>query len=140
MKNYQKIIILVFLLPGMVAISACLGNESSATGMYSAPTISTTTPPITNQPVVIIKEQLNYTSTGDAYVSGIVKSNMNRPLIAFLNVELKDKSNVTLGSAETIVKLDVRGVSNFNASIPDSGTYAHNEGITYRCYINRVDY
>jgi hypothetical protein len=140
MENHQKLIILTaFLLSGMVAISACLGNESTATGMYSAPTI-VTTPPITNQPVDIIKEELNYTSTGDIYISGILKSNMNRPLIAFLNIELKDKNNVTLGTAETIVKLDVRGVSNFNTPIPDSGSYAHNEGITFLCYVSRVDY
>ncbi len=139
LKNCQKLIILALLIPGMVAISACLGTGSTAPGMYSAPTLSTTQPS-TNQPVDIVKEELNYTSSGDAYVSGILRSNMNRPLTVWVNVELQDKNNATLGTAETLVRLDMRGVSDFEASIPDSGKYAHNEGITYRCYVNRINY
>ena len=139
MEHCQAIIVLAFFLSAMVSVSACLGTGDKASGLYSAPTI-TTTAASTNQMVDIFSQKLDNTSSGDVSVSGILKSNMKRPLTAWVNVELNDKNNMTVGTGETIIRLDMQGISNFEVVIVNSAKYAHDDGTTYRCYVNRISY
>jgi len=135
----QAVIVLAFLTIAMVSVSACLGSGDKAPGMYNAPIIPNTTQP-TDQAAYIVSQQRGNTSSGDVSVSGIVKSNMRSPLTAWVNVELKDKNNMIVGTGEAIIRLDMQGVSDFEVVIPDSAKYAHDQGTTYRCYVNRITY
>jgi len=140
LKEYRKVIfVLELLIITMVFISACLGNGDKATGLYSAPTLTTTTVAM-DQPVYIVSQKLGNASSGDVSVSGIIKSNMKSPLTAWVTVELTDKNNKTIGTGETIIRLDMQGMSNFEVVIVNSAKYAHDEGMTYRCYVNRISY
>jgi len=140
LKEYRKVIfVLELLIITMVSVSACLGNGDKATGLYSAPTLTTTTVAM-DQPVYIVSQKLGNASSGDVSVSAIIKSNMKSPLTAWVTVELTDKNNKTIGTGETIIRLDMQGMSNFEVVIVNSAKYAHDEGMTYRCYVNRISY
>lgn len=154
MKNYQKIIILAFLIIGMVAVSACVGSGPAETPLTtpSAPSVE------------MINASVSYKSYGDAYCYGILKSNINKPLTASVTFAIYDKNDVVkLGDGFDIVKLDPLGQSKFEAIAFGSNDYPKEDTIeekekleerlnkirvsmgespvhnwTYRCYVDRV--
>jgi len=131
---------LAFLVIALIATSACVTTSPKATGMYSAPKIPATTIPFTNQQVDIVNQSQGVTSAGDMYVGGVVKSRMSRPLTAWINIKVHDKNNATLGTGETMVRLDMQGVSEFRVILENSSSYAQADGISFECYVNRVNY
>ncbi|MDD3136645.1 MAG: hypothetical protein PHF64_09125 [Methanoregula sp.] len=136
----QCFMFLAFLVIALIATSACVTTSPKATGMYSAPTIPATTIPFTNQQVDILNQSRGITSTGDMYVGGVVKSRMSRPLTAWININVHGKNNTTLGTGETMVRLDMLGVSEFRVILENSSSYAQDDGISFDCYVNRVNY